>query len=185
MRQPRGSYRGNAPQSSIARTEKPSIVPSAFTGTVTSRNVRSLPCVFAVCWSVRHSVHCTGRLSLRARRQQAVYWGCSVILLPKPPPMSWLTNRSLSMPTRIAELGGVACELARARDHSGDRIADVAHTADRERIVLDVRPRRRRELEEGIGEDRHLVARERPVHPVQLVRLRDVDGLDACVRVRR
>ena len=41
-----------------------------MTPTSTSRNQRSLPCAFAVCWSVRHSVHCTGRPSFRAMRQQ-------------------------------------------------------------------------------------------------------------------
>ena len=60
---------GKAPQSSIARTLNPVIVPSACTATSTSRNVRSLPCALAVCWSVRHSVHCTGRPSFL--RQQA------------------------------------------------------------------------------------------------------------------
>ena len=51
---------------------------------------------------MRHSVHCTGRLSLRASRQQTTSCGCDVILLPKPPPMSWVTKRSLSSPTFIA-----------------------------------------------------------------------------------
>ena len=46
-------------------------------------------------------------------------------------------------------------------------------------------PGRRRELEERIGEDRDLVAGQRPVDAVELERLRDVDGLDARVRVRR
>jgi hypothetical protein len=78
------------------------MVPSAFTGTSTSRNTRSLPCEFAVCWSVRHSVHCTGRFSLRASRHIATSWGCVQILLPKPPPMSCETKRSLSIPVRSA-----------------------------------------------------------------------------------
>ena len=51
---------------------------------------------------MRHSVHWIGRFSLRASRQQATSCGCEVILLPKPPPMSWVTKRSLSSPTRIA-----------------------------------------------------------------------------------
>ena len=32
----------------------------------------------------------------------ATSWGWEVILLPKPPPMSCVTNRSLSIPIRIA-----------------------------------------------------------------------------------
>ncbi len=85
----------------------------------------------------------------------------------------------------LDELGGVACELACTRDHCRDGIADMAHTADRERIVLDVRPGGRGELEEGIGEDRDLVARQRSIDPVQLERLGDVDRLDPGVGVRR
>src|SRR3954453_7253281 len=61
----------------------------------------------------------------------------------------------------------------------------MAHLADGERVVLDVRARRRRQLEEGIGEDRDLVASERPVHTVELERLGDVDRLDAGVCIRR
>jgi hypothetical protein len=85
----------------------------------------------------------------------------------------------------LDELGGVACELACTRNHRRHWIADVAHAADRERIVLDVRPRRRRELEEGVREDRDLVARQGPVDAVQLESLRDVDRLDPRVGVRR
>jgi hypothetical protein len=85
----------------------------------------------------------------------------------------------------LDELGGIAGELARTCDHGCNGIADVTHAADRERVVLDVRPRRRRELEERVGEDRDLVARQRPVDAVQLESLRDVDRLDPCVRVRR
>ena len=85
----------------------------------------------------------------------------------------------------LDELGGVARQFPSACHNGGDRVADVAHAADRERVVLDVRAGRGRKLEEGIGEDRDLVAGERSVDAVQLERLRDVDGLDACVRVRR
>ena len=60
----------NAPASSSALARKPSSVPSALTATSMSWNQRSLPCELAMCWSVRHSVHWTGRLSLRASRQQ-------------------------------------------------------------------------------------------------------------------
>ena len=51
---------------------------------------------------MRHSVHWIARFSLRASRQHATSCGCDVILLPKPPPMSWVTKRSLSIPQRIA-----------------------------------------------------------------------------------
>ena len=46
-------------------------------------------------------------------------------------------------------------------------------------------PGRRRELEERVGEDRDLVAGQRPVDAVELERLRHVDRTDARVRVRR
>ena len=85
----------------------------------------------------------------------------------------------------LDELGRVAGELARPRDDGRHRLADVAHPPDGERVVLDVRAGRRRELEERVGEDRDLVAGQRPVDAVELERLRDVDGLDARVRVRR
>ena len=85
----------------------------------------------------------------------------------------------------LDQLGSVARELARTRDDRRDGVADVAHAADGERVVLDVRPGGRRKLEERIGEDRDLVARERAVDTVELERLRDVDRLDAGVRVRR
>ncbi len=85
----------------------------------------------------------------------------------------------------LDEFGGVACELAGTSDHGRDRVADVAHAADRERVVLDVRAGRRGELEERVCEDRDLVARERSVDAVQLECLRNVDGLDPCMGVRR
>ena len=85
----------------------------------------------------------------------------------------------------LDELGGVARELTRTCHHGRDGIADMAHTPDRERIVLDVRSGRRGELEEGVRENRDFVTGERSVDAVQLERLRDVDGLDPCVRVRR
>ena len=47
---------------------------------------------------MRHSVHWIARFSLRASRHIATSCGCEVILLPKPPPMSCVTKRSLSMP---------------------------------------------------------------------------------------
>ena len=77
-------------------------MPSAFTATSVSWNQRSFPCDIVRWKSVRHSVHWIGRLSLRASRQQATSCGCDVILLPKPPPMSCVTKRSLSRPVRIA-----------------------------------------------------------------------------------
>ena len=39
----------------------------------------------------------------------------------------------------LHELGRVARELARLGDDRDDRLADVAHLADRERVVLDAR----------------------------------------------
>ena len=77
-------------------------MPSALTATSTSWNQRSFPCDIDWWKSVRHSVHCTGRPSFRASRQSATSCGCEVILFPKPPPMSWVTKRSLSSPTRRA-----------------------------------------------------------------------------------
>ena len=55
-----------------------------------------------MCWSVRHSVQLQARLSLRESRQSATSCGCVQILLPKPPPMSCVTKRSLSIPVRRA-----------------------------------------------------------------------------------
>ena len=43
----------------------------------------------------------------------------------------------------LDELGRVARELARLGDDGDDRLADVAHLADRERVVLDVSRRAR------------------------------------------
>jgi hypothetical protein len=81
---------------------KPSSVPSLLTATSVSWNQRSFPCDIERWKSVRHSVHWIGRLSFRASRQQTTSCGCDVILLPKPPPMSCVTKRSLSSPVRIA-----------------------------------------------------------------------------------
>ena len=61
------------------------------------------------------------------------------------------------------ELGRVARELARLGDDGDDRLADVAHLADRERVVLDAPAGLRGDLEERVGEDRDLVARQRAV----------------------
>ena len=83
------------------------------------------------------------------------------------------------------ELGRVAGELARLGDDGGDGLADVPHLADRERVVLDAAARRRGDLEERVGEDRDLVARERAVDPGQLERGRDVDREDRACGVRR
>jgi len=85
----------------------------------------------------------------------------------------------------LDELRCIARQLAGASGDSGDGVTDVAHAADRERVVLDVRPRRGRKFEERVGEDRDLVAGERSVDTVELERLRDVDRLDPCVGVGR
>ena len=84
----------------------------------------------------------------------------------------------------LDELGRVARELARLGDDRDDRLADVAHLADREREVLDVRARRARDLEERIGERRDLLAGQRPVDAVDRLGRRDVDARDVRVRVR-
>ena len=66
-----------------------------------------------------------------------------------PPHSSWSTGASSSSAFRAStsdgerlvldldELGGVARELARLGDDRDDGLADVAHLADRERVVLD------------------------------------------------
>src|SRR5205807_6312453 len=58
-------------------------------------------------------------------------------------------------------------------------------STDGQRVVLDVAAGLDGHLEERIGRDRDLVARDRPVYAVQLERLRHVDGDDPRVRVRR
>jgi hypothetical protein len=83
------------------------------------------------------------------------------------------------------ELGRVASELARLGDDRDDRLTDVAHLADRERVVLDASAGLGRNLEERVGEDRDLVARERPVDPRELERGADVDRDDPRMSVRR
>ena len=85
----------------------------------------------------------------------------------------------------LDELGRVARELARLGDDGDDRLADVAHLADRERVVLQVRAGDRRDLEERIGQRRDLFAGQRPVDAGRLLGLRDVDRGDVRVRVRR
>ena len=64
----------------------------------------------------------------------------------------------------LDQVGGVAGELACLRDDGDHGLADVAHLADGERVVADVRAGRCRYLEERIGRDRDLVAGQRPVH---------------------
>jgi hypothetical protein len=61
--------------------------------------------------------------------------------------------------------GRVARQLARGRDDCCDRLADVAHACDGERVVLDVAPGLDRQLEERVGEDRDLVAVSVPYTP--------------------
>src|SRR5438128_2420823 len=135
MMQPRGSYRGNAPQSSIAFTEKPSIVPSAFTGTVTSRNVRSFPCVFAVCWSVRHRA--VEVAPVERPRPHGVRAGVVVEHHLVRERLLAVEDERKRLVFDLDELGGVAGKVARPRDDGCDGIADVPHLADRERVVLD------------------------------------------------
>ncbi len=85
----------------------------------------------------------------------------------------------------LDELGGVARQLAGGGADGGDRLAHEAHLADGERVVLDLVPRRRRQLEERVGLDRDLVAGQRPVDAVERERCRNVDRDDLRVRVRR
>ena len=85
----------------------------------------------------------------------------------------------------LDQLGSVARELARRCGDRSDRLAHVPNAAHRERVVLDVPARLDGHLEERVRVDRDLVARERPVHAVELERLRDVDRDDLRVRVRR
>ncbi len=84
----------------------------------------------------------------------------------------------------LDQLGRVARQLAARSADGGHGLAHVPHPPDRKRVVLDLGPGRDRELEERIGEDRDLVAGERPVDALELERLRDVDALDLRVRVR-
>ncbi len=84
----------------------------------------------------------------------------------------------------LDELRRVARELPRLGDDGDDRLADVAHLADRERVVLDVGARHARDLEERLGEGRDLLAGQRPVDAVERLGRRDVDARDVRVRVR-
>ena len=85
----------------------------------------------------------------------------------------------------LDQVGRVARELARRGADCRDRLARVPDPPHRERVVLDVSARLDGHLEEGIRVDRDLVAGDGPVHPVELERLRDVDGDDLRVRVGR
>ena len=85
----------------------------------------------------------------------------------------------------LDELGGVAREVPGRSADSRDRLAHVPHATDRERVVLDVPARLDGHLEERVGVDRDLVARDRPVDAFELERLRDVDGDDLRVAVGR
>ena len=68
----------------------------------------------------------------------------------------------------LDQLGCVARELAGRRDDRHHRLADEARLADRERIVLDLASGRHRHLEERVGQDRDLVAGQRPVDIFEL-----------------
>jgi hypothetical protein len=85
----------------------------------------------------------------------------------------------------LDQLGGVAGGLAGGRHDGGDGLADEARLADGEAEVAQVRPRRRGDLEEGIGQQRDLVPGQRAEHAGVLERLRDVDRAELRVRVRR
>ena len=81
----------------------------------------------------------------------------------------------------LDEVGGVAGELARLGDHGDDRLADVADAADGERVVLDLVPRRGRQLEERVGQLGDLVRRQRPVDALERLGGGDVDRDDLRV----
>ena len=85
----------------------------------------------------------------------------------------------------LDELGSVPRAFARLGHDRDDRLADVAHLADRQCIVLDVRARHRRDLEERIRERGHLFAGQRPVDARHLLGLRHVDRRDVRMRIRR
>jgi hypothetical protein len=85
----------------------------------------------------------------------------------------------------LDEVGRVACELAGRSGDRGDGLAHEPRPADRQRVVLDVRARRRRHLEERIRVDRDLVAGDRSVDALERERRRDVDRDDLRVCVRR
>ena len=85
----------------------------------------------------------------------------------------------------LDELGGVARELARLGHDDGDGVADEADASDGERVVLDRRGGRRRQLEEGVCEGRHLVAGEGAVDARQGKGGGDVDRADDRVGIGR
>ena len=85
----------------------------------------------------------------------------------------------------LDQLGCVARKLARGRDHSSHGVADEARAPDGQRVVLELTTRGRRDLEERLGEDRDLVARERAQHAGRLERRADVDREDARVGIGR
>jgi hypothetical protein len=94
-------------------------------------------------------------------------------------------HRRQRLVVHLDELGGVARGLTRGRDDRGDRLADEAGLADREAEVAKVRPGRRGDLEEGVGQEGDLVPGQRPEHARVLERLRDVDRAELRVRVGR
>ncbi len=98
--------------------------------------------------------------------------------------LAGVDDRRQRLVVDLDELGGVARELARLGHDGHDRLADVAHLADREREVLDVRAGHARDLEERIRERRDLLAGQRPVDAVDRLGRRDVDAGDVRVRVR-
>ena len=83
------------------------------------------------------------------------------------------------------ELRRITGELSCLGDDGGDRLADVPRLADRKRVVLDLAARVGGDLEERVGEERDLVAGERPVHAGKLERGAHIDRGDLRVRVRR
>jgi hypothetical protein len=85
----------------------------------------------------------------------------------------------------LNEVGRISRQLPRPRRDRDHRLADVPDPPDRERVVLHVPAGRRRDLEEGVGLLRNLLAGQDPVDAVELERLRRVDRADHGVRVGR
>jgi hypothetical protein len=85
----------------------------------------------------------------------------------------------------LDQVRGVARQLTGDRGDGDDRLADVPDPPDREREVLHVSTRGRRNLEERVARRGNLLPDQRPVDTLQLRRLRDVDARDRGVRVRR
>ena len=142
-------------------------------------------------WWLQWSVHCPVGFSYsttapeHSRGVELKRWKWSSLIVTILDGLARVHEHVERLVLDLDQLGGVARELAGRRADGRDRLAHEPHLADRERVVLDLVPGRGRHLEERIGLDRHLVARERSVDAVQRERAGDVDRDDLGVRVRR